>query len=393
MPSEWRESTLGELCELNPDRLNSGWTHDPVEYIEISTVGVGQLLEPPVTVSRAAAPSRAQRLVRSGDTIVSSVRPNRRSFLYMRDPRPNTVVSTGFTVLRARANADPRFLYYLVTTQAFTDYLVSREEGAAYPAVTPEVFAEAPVSVPPLSVQRAVARILGALDDKIELNRKMSETLEQMARAIFKSWFIDFEPFRDKGMVDSPLGKIPKGWRVKALGSVADLNWGDTNTTKASYVPEGHTAYSAMGPDGFLPYFDYDRTGVVVSAIGANSGVTWLAPGKWSCIKNTIRFWATDPLVSTEYLYYATRGSEKWPLRGSAQPFISQGDARAMPVIVPAGTVAARFGELTRPLHRMVDANGVEARTLAAIRDALLPKLMSGEVRAEEAASSIERSP
>ncbi|MBM4043095.1 MAG: DUF559 domain-containing protein, partial [Planctomycetes bacterium] len=196
MPSEWRETTLGELCEVNPDRMGPSWRYDPMEYIEISSVGVGQLLEPPVSIAVADAPSRAQRLVRAGDTIVSSVRPNRRSFLYMRDPKPNTVVSTGFAVLRARAGLDARFLYYLATTQAFTDYLVFREEGAAYPSVTPDVFEDAPVRVPPLPVQRSIARVLGALDDKIELNRRMNGTLEQMCRAIFKSWFIDFDPVK-----------------------------------------------------------------------------------------------------------------------------------------------------------------------------------------------------
>lgn len=163
-------------------------------------------------------------------------------------PDPDWVVSTGFSVLQPHPNkVDPRYLYYCVFDKAFTEYLVSREKGAAYPAILPEDIANALIRLPPLSEQQVIAHILGtlddhvrekgaecaglrrclqhlinqlvsgrwtteegkrwldsvqpfveALDDKIELNRQMSETLEQMARAIFKAWFVDFEPVRAK---------------------------------------------------------------------------------------------------------------------------------------------------------------------------------------------------
>ena len=119
------------------------------------------------------------------------------------------------------------------------------------------------------------------------------------------------------------------------LGDIADLNWGDTKTTKKSYTSVGFPAYSATGQDGLLPYHDFDRTGVVISAIGAKCGRTWLAKGKWSCIKNTIRFWSTSPDADTEYLYWLTRDPDFWPKRGSAQAFISQGDARAIRIALP----------------------------------------------------------
>lgn len=123
--------------------------------------------------------------------------------------------------------------------------------------------------------------------------------------------------------------------REVRLGDVADVNWGDTKTTKASYVESGFRAFSASGPDGWLPWADYDRVGIVVSAIGAECGKTWLAKGRWSCIKNTIRFFSSDPTIDTEFLYWATRDPNIWPRRGSAQPFISQGDARNIRLEVP----------------------------------------------------------
>ncbi|MGN7949197.1 restriction endonuclease subunit S [Microbacterium sp. 22215] len=137
------------------------------------------------------------------------------------------------------------------------------------------------------------------------------------------------------------------------LGEIADLQWGDTSVTKKSYVSTGdqYPAYSASGQDGYLPYFDYDRIGVVLSAIGANAGKTWLASGQWSCIKNTIRFFSIDESVAdTRYLFWATQGQGTFPLRGSAQPFISQGDARKvtirLPLIEEQRAIAATLGAL-----------------------------------------------
>ncbi len=147
---------------------------------------------------------------------------------------------------------------------------------------------------------------------------------------------------------------------VVTLGAVADLSWGDTAVTKKSYVVEGprFRAFSASGPDGELPYFDYDRTGVVVSAIGANAGTTWLATGKWSCIKNTIRFFSRDEDVAdTRYLYWATRQSGTWPLRGSAQPFISQGDARKVEIALPPIEEQRRIALTLCSLDEKAEAN------------------------------------
>ncbi|MBI2976296.1 MAG: restriction endonuclease subunit S, partial [Chloroflexi bacterium] len=207
MAGEWRQILLHEVCETNPDKRDSSWPHAVIEYIDISAVGTGTLIEAPQVLTLDKAPSRAQRLVRPGDTIVSTVRPNRRSFLYLREPVPNTVVSTGFAVLRAKQDLDSKFLYYLVADQVFTDYLTAHADGSAYPAVNANVFSEAELSLPPLPEQRAIAHILGALDDKIELNRRMNRTLESMARALFKQWFVD---------------GAEEGWEAGKLGDIAE---------------------------------------------------------------------------------------------------------------------------------------------------------------------------
>jgi len=154
-------------------------------------------------------------------------------------------------------------------------------------------------------------------------------------------------------------------WRVR-LEEVADVSWGDTKTTKASYTPSGYPAFSATGPDGFLPYADYSQPGVVISAIGAQCGRSWLARGSWSCIKNTIRILARDDRLDIEFLHWLLQANDIWPKRGSAQPFISQTDARAVWVDLPPLPEQRAIAEVLGALDDKIEAN----RRIAATVDA-----------------------
>ncbi|MCC6330285.1 MAG: restriction endonuclease subunit S [Acidobacteria bacterium] len=262
------------------------------------------------------------------------------------------------SIIRARPDqslANSEFLFYYFNSLQGKHLLGTILRQVAVSGITGSDLTELILRIPPLEEQKAIAKILSAFDDKIELNRRMNATLEAMARALFKAWFVDFEPVhanhenRPSTSASPEIAKlfpstlennIPKGWRFKPLGEIADVNWGDTSVTKKSYVLEGFSAYSASGSDGFLPYFDFERPGIVVSAIGANSGLTWLARGKWSAIKNTITIFSANERVSTEYLYLATIGKENWTLRGSAQPFLSQTDTRAKKILFPANSIS-----------------------------------------------------
>lgn len=175
--------------------------------------------------------------------------------------------------------------------------------------------------------------------------------------------------------------KIPRNWQKVKLGEVADVQWGDTNTTKSAYRPVGFLAFSATGADGFMDHYDFDRDGIVLSAIGANCGETWFVHGKWSCIKNTIRFWGLEGKANTRFLFYITHNKKMWPIRGSAQPFISQSDAKNMEIILPSLSEQKRIVDLLSPFDEKIESNQLENQKLAALRDLLLPKLMKGKIR------------
>jgi type I restriction enzyme S subunit len=160
-------------------------------------------------------------------------------------------------------------------------------------------------------------------------------------------------------------------FREIQLQEILDIQWGDTKTTKASYVSEGYLAYSATGPDGLLEKYDYDKEGIVLSAIGANCGSTFYASGKWSCIKNTIRIFPKSDAVDLKYFFYMTKAPEFWPLRGSAQPFISQTDIRELYVQIPDFSVQKVIGKILFELDEKIAANNALSKTLEDIVQAI----------------------
>jgi type I restriction enzyme S subunit len=284
--------------------------------------------------------------------------------------------------IRPAAELDVGFLYYSFLNRGKNGGFDQYCTGSTIKHLPRQNLAMVEVEVPPLTIQKQIASILSAYDDLIENNTRRIEILEEMARRLYEEWFVQFRFPGHEGVEfkESELGLIPEGWTVKCLGEVADLKWGDTRTTKKSYLEHGYVAYSAAGADGFLSYYDFDRPGIVLSAIGANCGATWFARGKWSCIKNTIRFWSKDDGISEEYLYLATYGSDFWPKRGAAQPFISQEDARSCKLLAPPKALGYDFSELVGPLFKMVDSLSQANKNLRSQRDLLLPKLISGEI-------------
>jgi type I restriction enzyme S subunit len=183
---KWEKGTVFDLCDLNPENIPRNYPHDYIRYFDITSVGSGVVTindEIPLN----GAPSRAKRVVRNNDTILATVRPGNRSFYYFKTAFENSIASTGFAVLRPKAEkADPRFLYYLVTEPFFTAYLVAYEQGANYPAVNPDIIGSKPIEYPPLPTQRKIASILTAYDDLIENNLKRIKLLEEKAFANYK---------------------------------------------------------------------------------------------------------------------------------------------------------------------------------------------------------------
>ena len=180
-------------------------------------------------------PSRAKRKVKEEDTIFSMVRPNQKHFGYINRSMENLIVSTGFSVVTPNKNKiNSRYLFYLLTNNEVINIFQKLAEGcvSTYPTLSLRDLLDFEFKLPSLEEQKRIADILTALDDKIELNNQMNQTLEEIASLLYKRWFVDFEfpddkgnPYKSSGgeMVDSELGMIPKGWEVKELGEFITL--------------------------------------------------------------------------------------------------------------------------------------------------------------------------
>ncbi len=294
------------------------------------------------------------------------------------------------------------FLYYLLKYLRPNFVEIARnKQTTGLGHVTKRDLKNIAAAFPPLPEQRAIAHILGALDDKIELNRRMNETLEAIARALFKSWFVDFDPVRvkmegrDTGLpphiaalfpdrlVPSELGEIPAGWEVKELGELGELAYG--KALRAVDRKDG--PIPVYGSNGQIGWHDANLVagpGIVVGRKGNPGVVTW-THGDFFPIDTTFYVVPKDPGLGLPFLFFALTGQDLPSLSAdSAVPGLNRNLAYMNKQLVPDKQVLAEFNHHASAIFSRQHQLEKECRLLAAQRDALLPELVSGEVRVKE---------
>ena len=307
-------------------------------------------------------------------------------------------------LLRARrAKVDGHFLLYAYLGPKFQETLRARTiHGSTVDRIPLIDMPRFPITVPEsIDEQRAIAHILGTLDDKIKLNRRMNETLEVMARALFKSWFVDFDPVRAKAegrdpglpkpladlfpprLVDSEMGKIPAGWTPTRWGRLVTLEYGKS---LSGYDGEGGT-YPVYGTNGRIgSYSDplCKHPGIIIGRKGAYRGVHFSAAPFF--VIDTAFYVEPKTAVNLRWAYYELiRHDINTMDSGSAIPSTSREDFNNLMVLFPPFEVQEAFVRLLTPFWSRQAYGEREFRTLAALRDTLLPKLISGEIRVKDA--------
>ena len=344
----------------------------------------------------------------------------------------NEPTSFESSIIRARPDsqkADYLFLYYYFNSPTGFHALDTIRRQVAVAGITGTDLAQLPIQVPPLPDQRAIAHVLGTLDDKIELNRRKCETLEAMARALFKSWFVDFEPVRAKmegrwrpgeslpglpaehyhlfpdNLVPSALGDIPEGWEVRTLGEVVEVVGGTTPSTKVpEYWEDGVHCWATpkdLSPLATSVLLDTERkiTDAGLEQIGSGlqppgtflmssrAPIGYLAISEVPVAVNQ-GFIAIPPgiVLPNLYLLYwcqSNLGDIINYANGSTFLEISKSNFRQIPALVPSQEIMDVFLAEAKSLHDRIVASERESHSLAAKRDVLLPRLVSGEVRVE----------
>lgn len=325
---------------------------------------------------------------------------------YFYDGRDGELVYAGFLIKFSLDNekVNPRILKYYTHSQPYYDWVRSFDTGGTRGNINAKVFGAMPITLPPRHQQDRIVEILKSLDDKIELNRRINANLEAQAQALFRSWFVDFEPFRDGPFVDSQLGKIPQGWKICCVEDLASymVSGGTPKSLDSSYYNGDIRWFTTKElKDGFL--FDSEKH---ISETALKNSAAKLLPentvlmaiyasptvGRLGILtaESTYNQAAVGIIAKKEIGYaflYLLLLSERTNLNnlasGAAQQNLNVGIVKRYRVLVPTIDILNSFNEIVNPIFTTIKNNTTQIHNLSALRDTLLPKLMAGEIAIE----------
>jgi type I restriction enzyme S subunit len=424
MAGEFELIQLGEVASVRSGFAfkNSDWTESGVPVVKISNVKDGRLeMDGCSFVSRKTANHARDSRLHAGDILIVMT-GYIGDVALVRDHNLPVLLNqrVGRFAVRDQKRLNSHFLFYLLRNPEIRQEIKGRGYGSAQPNVSPTLIHGVRIPLPPLPEQRAIAHILGSLDDKIELNRRMAETLEGMARAIFKSWFVDFDPVRAKaegrptGLSDDLAALfpdrfgadgLPEGWTTEPFARLFEISGGNTPSTEdatcwggphqwatpkdlsalqspvlletarrltdaglqrcsSGLLPVGSLLLSSRAPIGYMAF--------VTKPTAINQGFAGIIKRRVS----TTYAWAW--CAANMDMITGTAG-------GSTFPEISKSVLRQLPMLAPPQPILDAFARITEELVGRITASAQEAQTLATLRDTLLPKLISGELRIADA--------
>lgn len=383
-PSDWEETTVGDFAPFNygeslPERLRNSSGN-------VTVFGSNGIV------------GRHDKPLSNGPGIIIGRKGTVGAVHF--SPYPFWPIDTTFYIL-PDGRRDIRFTYYLLCALG----LERMNSDSAVPGLNRNAAHARTIVVPPHPEQRAISAILGTLDDKIELNRQMNKTLEEMAQALFKNWFVDFEPFRDKGMEDSPLGPIPRGWEVAQIENLGDVICGKTPPTRDADNYEGHIPFITI-PDMHDKVF-VTQTGGYLTEKGAKTQLKKFLPYHAVCVSciatpglvaltsqpshtnQQINSIVCNDSISPFWCYLAIINLRHEIITGgaggSATLNLNKNEFSKLQAIKPSQAVMWKSHQIVEPFFSRILSNELENTKLADIRDSLLPKLLSGEIRVKDA--------
>ena len=387
---EWKEYKLGDICKSNINSYSEKDNWSFVNYLDTGNITENKISDIQfIDLSSESLPSRARRKVQLNDIIYSTVRPNKKHFGIIKNQPENFLVSTGFAVLHInKIIADPNFIFYNLIQNENTESLhaIAEQTTSAYPAIKPYDIENLSIKLPPLPTQQKIARILSSLDDKIELNNKINTNLEQQAVALFKNWFVDFEPFG---------GKMPDGWKEADIYSIANIIYGSPfasklfNTEKNGKPIIRIRDLKDQHSDVYTPEERDDAyliqpKDIVVGMDGEFRPYIWGSDPGW--LNQRVCVFENKRPKGKAFLYFSIKPLldvvEKTQV-ATTVIHIGKKNFDKFQITLPTEEILDKFDELTEPILDQIVANRLENRRLAELRDTLLPKLMNGEISIE----------
>jgi type I restriction enzyme S subunit len=392
---------------------------DKVIFLNTSDIYDGKVINHNWT-NVSDLPGQAKKSIKKGDILFSEIRPANRRFAMVDFDTKNYVISTKIMVVRPKNDILKNYLYLCLTNNETLKYLqfIAESRSGTFPQITIEQIQRMKVYIPSIDEQKNIIQCAMPIISKIELNNRVNKILEEIAQTIFKYWFIDFEfpnkngePYKSSGgeMVDSEMGLIPKGWRFEKLGNLlSEIVTGNRPKGGVSKFKKGIPSIGAESINGlcnydfsktkYIPesYFSNMKKGIVKNGdillykdgakIGRKSMFLENFPFKRCCVNSHVFILRSNSLMKQNYLYFYL--DQKFMTKNiinlntnSAQPGINSTSVKTLRILLPSDKTLNLFNELVFPILRIIFNNSKGNQCLSNLRDALLPKLMSGEIR------------
>lgn len=324
----------------------------------------------------------AEKYILKENDIVFARTGNSTGRSYFYEKQHGTFVYAGFLIKFSLDpnKVNPRILKYYTHSKPYFDWVNSFDTGATRGNINAKTYGDMEIELPSRKVQDKIVSILSSLDRKIELNNKINADLEEMAQAIFKNWFIDFEPFKDGKFVDSELGMIPEGWKVGTLEDLITIKYGkDHKKLEDGTFP----VYGSGGLMRFVNSWLYNGESVLIPRKGTLDNIMYVCEKFWTV--DTMFFSVPKMDYVMKYVYnYIKRFDFSKMNEGTSVPSNTAARLNKMQILIPTHEVLEMYDETLCPIYNKRKMNDKESRTLSLLRDTLLPRLMSGELEVPE---------
>lgn len=402
---EWKEVTLGEIGTIvggaTPSTKNTLFYDGNIPWLTPKDLSVNSnkyIFRGERNITEAGFKSCSCKMLPKGSVLFSSRAP----IGYVAIAANDMCTNQGFKSVIPNEETDSEFLYYLLKYNK--DNIASQGSGTTFAEVSGKTMKDIEVVVPKEKEdQRRIASILSSLDRKIELNNKINADLEEMAQAIFKNWFVDFEPFKDSKFVDSELGMIPEGWKVGTLGDFCKCLLGGTPSRSKEEYWNGEVNWINSGE---INKFRILEASEKITELGLAKSATKLLPKKTTvlaitgatlgqvslleidtCANQSVIGVLENTEIPYEYIYPFIKDRIEMLIQhqtGGAQQHINKDNVESLIFLLPAKNVLENYISLVGPMYKRIESQCFENLYLSTLRDTLLPRLMSGELEVPE---------
>lgn len=401
---EWKKYKLKDVCTILGDGLHGTPIYDnkgEFFFINGNNLKDGRISIKNDTKRVPYSEANKYKKPLNNRTILVSINGTIGNVAKYRDEK--CILGKSACFFNVKENVDLNFIYYVVANQQFKNTITQLATGTTIKNVSLETMRNYTFRIPPLSIQKQIGKILSSLDDRIELNRRINDNLEQQAQALFKSWFVGFEPFKEGKFVDSELGRIPEGWRVERLGSVCKCLLGGTPSRNKEEYWNGKIAWINSGE---INEFRITKPSEYITQEGLKKSATKLLPKKTtvlaitgatlgqvslleidSCANQSVIGLLENEDIFHEYIYPLIKNRIDdlcSHMTGGAQQHINKNNVEQLEILVPPKKILVEYKQIATPIYSLISNICFESQKISKLRDSLLPRLMSGELKLDK---------